>query len=780
MLALALFSACGSGDSALSEYQMATSPAQRATLVVLDGLDDRPLAGVRVAARDGTRLGETDASGACELRATEEQGRAWFHLEKPGFAHGVATPLWAPVMEAGLAPLVTLHGRVLAADTGEAVPGARVSLPRVQCSCPTVEVRADAAGRYELAVDPFDLQLASLSVAAAGFAHNPSRPRLESARWMPRQHDLEIQRGVELVGRAVDLETGRGVRAEVEGLPTAEDGSFALRVFPERGFAELVLRAEGHCALYARIPEAELARAEPWRFPLARGTALEGVVRDEAGRGRAGIEVHVYGHALAPDSRDLDDPERAPELAALPPGWRLELDSRTPGEPPTTTTDAGGRFRFDGLPPWSRSLRLSAYDGNFRGCDQDPGPLAGPGAATRVELALGPERYPELAEITGKIRVNGFEGELPGEIAWKGRTRAGRASTHGELRLAVESGEVALRVALDDFPAPTSGSEIVLVHRGGFLQRDLDVRVPARPIRGRVRFEDGPAVRIRVSASGQSPRSVGGPPVRCLAAEVRTDSEGRFRFDAPDLGQPYEITVHLGEGGRVLEAWPGGDELDVELRRPAVLVLRATEATSGRALTPREVQFWWKAADSAELRRMRLEWSHHPPEDEGWHRVLVPNGALELEVWPDPDATLMPARARRVLATPGGEPTQVVLALQPGLELHLGLDPSSGPFPRGHVLLLLEEAARDAVRTPLPDPDGECGPSGPPYEIVSTQPFLMRELRFHETGTALARGLEPGRYVLRAFPADLVLEPETIQLEASTTAPVLVRWKPTR
>jgi hypothetical protein len=225
----------------------------------------------------------------------------------------------------------------------------------------------------------------------------------------------------------------------------------------------------------------------------------------------------------------------------------------------------------------------------------------------------------------------------------------------------------------------------------------------------------------------------------------------------------------------VLEAWPGGDELDVELRRPAVLVLRATEATSGRALTLSEVRFWWKAADSAELRWMQLDWTP-PPPDEGWHRVLVPNGALELEVWPDPASTLMPARARRVLATPGGEPTQVVLALQPGLEVHFGLDPSAGPF-RGHVLLLLEEAARDAVRTPLPRQDGGCGPS-PLYEVVSTQPFLMRELRFDETGTALARGLEPGRYVLRAFPADLVLEPETIQLEASTTPPVLVRWKP--
>ncbi|HEX6884568.1 MAG TPA: carboxypeptidase-like regulatory domain-containing protein [Planctomycetota bacterium] len=767
MLALALLSACGPGDSA-------PRPSAPATLVVLDGLDDRPLAGVRIAARDGTPLGETDASGACELPATEEQDRAWFHLEKPGFGHGVAHSRWATVMEVVLVPLVTLHGRVLAADSGEAVPGARVSLPRMQCSCPVAETRADAAGRYELAVDPFDLQLSSLSVDAPGFAPSKPRPRLESAHWMPRQLDLEIQRGVELAGRAVDLETGRGLLAEVAGHPTAQDGSFTLRVLPERGFAELVVRAEGHCALYASIPEAELARAEPWRFPLARGTALEGVVRDEAGRGLVGIEVNLYGHALAPEARTLEESERARELAALPPGWRLELDSRAPWEPPSTTTDAGGRFRFEGLPPWSRSLRLSAHDGAFRGCEQEIGPLAGPGAATRVELALGSERYPERAEITGRIRVNGFEGELPGELAWKGRTRAGRASTRGALRLAVESGEVALRVALDDFPAPTSGNEVVLVHRGGFLERDLDVRVPARPIQGRVRFEDGPAVRVRVSARGQSPRSVGEAP-RWLAADVRTDSEGRFRFDAPDLGQPYEVTVHVGEGGRVLEVWPGDDELDIELRRPAVLALRATEAASGRALTPREVHFWWKVAGSAELRHVQLDWA---PVDEGWHRVLVPNGALELEVWPAPDSMLMPARGRHVLAQPGSEPTEVAIALQPGLALHLGLDPSSGPFPLGHALLLLEEADRDAVRTPLRDLDG-CGPRCP-YEVVSTQPFLMRELRLDTTGTAVVHGLEPGRYVLRAFPADLVLEPETIQLEASTTAPVLVRWQKAR
>lgn len=770
--ALAFLAAGCSRDSA------PTSPeAERATLVVLDALDDRPLAGVRVTARDGTLLGETDASGACALLAREEHGRVVVHLEKPGFDHDVANPASAPEMVVSLARLRTIRGRVLAADDGAHVPGARLALQRLLCAtCPPVEAVADAEGRYELAAGETALALAKVAIVAAGFARN----ELELSERSQSEHDFELRRGIELRGRVVAFENGQGLRAEVEGVATDEDGSFAVRVLPVQGFAEFSARADSRCALFARIPEAELDRHEPLRLSLARGTVLEGVVRDEAGLVVSGIEVHVYGHALDPGARKAAEEVHARELAELPAGWRFELDSRTPWDPPTATTDIEGRFRFDGLPPWSSALQISAYDGRFRGCESTLGMLAGPGATMRVELVLGPERPPERVEVRGKIRVNGFEGEFPGVIGWKGRTREGASSTRGEVHLSVEGGEVAFSLALDDFPVLQSGSEVVRELDGGFQPRDFDVRVSARPIAGRVRFEDGPAARVRVSASCR----VGAlfeKPVRWLTAELHTDAEGRFRFDAPDVGHPYEITAHLGEGGRTLEALPGEDELDFTLRRPATLFLRATEASSGRVLSPMEVRFWWKLPESAELRPVAWGFASHPVI-EGRLPIQVPNGALELEAWASGD-TLVPGRGRRVLAALG-EPTRVEFALEPGLELRLRMDESNGALPAGHALLLIEEAARDFVRAPTPKVrlpgevyETECGPSGPPYELATTQPFVLRVLAFDATGSALARALAPGLHVLRVFPADLVLEPDVIDVAAGGALERTVRWR---
>ena len=54
------------------------------------------------------------------------------HLEKPGFDHDVANPASAPEMVVSLARLRTIRGRVLAADDGAHVPGARLALQRLK------------------------------------------------------------------------------------------------------------------------------------------------------------------------------------------------------------------------------------------------------------------------------------------------------------------------------------------------------------------------------------------------------------------------------------------------------------------------------------------------------------------------------------------------------------------------------------------------------------------------------------------------------------------------
>lgn len=744
--------------------------AESATLIVLDASRETPLAGVRVTTPDH-RVVETDETGACRLLAGQVNGRIQLHLEKPGYGHGVESVAWAPEMEAYLAPLLELRGRVLAEDTGAPVSGARLTLERVVLceTCALETAVSDRDGHYELIAGGIGLQLGKVSVAAAGFARSTVAPQ-KSFGVAPREHDFVLRRGLELTGRVVDFETGEGLAgAEVDGFPADESGSFVVRVLPEQGFVELSVRADGYCRLWARIAQAEVERHESFRFPLARGVALEGTVRDAASRPLAGIEVQVWGHALSPDSRNVADFVRPEELRDLPPGWRFELDTRTPWEPPTATTDAAGGFRFEGLPPWSRGLSLLADDGRFRYCESELATVGGPGESTRTELTLGTVHFPEQTDLAIAIRVNGFKADLPGVFSWKGRTREGRVPSRGEFQLSVEGGELALHVALDDFPGPLPGDERVITHLGGYHPYSLDLRVPAKPIAGRVRFEDGPAARVKVRALC----SVPGQPSRLLVAEVRTDADGRFHFDAPDLGRPYEVSVLLGEAGRTVEVVPGGEELAFALRRPGMIHLGATDPASGRWLLSHDVTFWWKVSGEAELHRVR-PWELQPT-DEGLLRVRVPNGELQIEAWPRSEE-FRPSRGRRVRVPVEGEPTRVEFALERGIELSLRLDEAGGPLPTTWAWLLLEESARDAVREFHSD---NCGPS-PPYEFVGTQPFVFRRVSFDPAGAAVVRGLSPGPHCLRAFPSGLWIEPETIQVSETPSGPVVVRWQRTR
>jgi len=226
----------------------------------------------------------------------------------------------------------------------------------------------------------------------------------------------------------------------------------------------------------------------------------------------------------------------------------------------------------------------------------------------------------------------------------------------------------------------------------------------------------------------------------------------------------------------MLEAAPGEPELDFALRRPAVLLLRALDARSGRTLDPREVEFWWKEEGHAELRRVDWGWARQPV-DEDWTRILVPNGALELEAWPS-SGELCPVRGRKVKAALDDEPARVEFALGPGVELRLQRDAASGALPRGHALVLLEESARDAVRSPVrrAGDEFECGP-GPLYESASTQPFVLRQVVFDPAGSAVVRALSPGRHCLRVFPADLALEPDVFDVAEAGANEFTVRWR---
>jgi hypothetical protein len=277
-------------------------------------------------------------------------------------------------MEAYLGPLIELRGRVLA-EAGTPVSGARLTLERVQCeSCApatAVSVSTDAT------CSPRATSICSSArspVAAPGFARTTAPA--DELRGRAARARLRLRRGLELTGRVVDFETGEVWPGGGRRIPRRPKRKLRRARPADAGLRRAPVRADGRCRLWARIPSAEVEGHAPVRFPLARGTALEGTLRDAEGRAVAGVEVRVAGPALDPGARNAPDAERPEPLRALPAGWRFELDSDAPWNP--VRTDEAGRFRFEGLPPWSR-LGLVADDGRSRYCELELEPWAGPG-----------------------------------------------------------------------------------------------------------------------------------------------------------------------------------------------------------------------------------------------------------------------------------------------------------------------------------------------------------------------------------------------------------------
>lgn len=367
---------------------------------------------------------QTDAEGS--FRITDVMpGPVGLVAQAPGWQAGTVADLDLKPgeekrgVEIVLSPAAVLEGRVLS-PSGRALPGAEVHLPPEGMRRSGYHrAGTDGDGRYVLD----SLPPGQLTVEATHPDHGTARRQVE-LRVGDNSLDITLEGGSEVSGRVID-ETGAPVAGAqvILGTPdvfqvlratTQSDGSFRLAAVADgsylaraikEGFAQaervpvnvdgssvpgIELRLSRGGVIVGRITGIELSelsrvqllawggrglaaggRVEPdgsyridhvkegeWRVRAELpGTGLyaEGVARLEPGASEARLDLEM--------ERGLELTGRVRRNGAPVSGEPLLLDGpqRTIGE-----TDAGGRFRFQGLPPGLYSLRLGDRSGGQR------------------------------------------------------------------------------------------------------------------------------------------------------------------------------------------------------------------------------------------------------------------------------------------------------------------------------------------------------------------------------------------------------------------------------
>jgi hypothetical protein len=215
-----------------------------------------------------------------------------------------------------------LTGRVLAADTGQAVAGAVLALQHFACEgCEPERCVTGADGSYELSSVPLRFP-ARLEVRAGGFA--PALRVFELRGDGPvTVQDIRIVRGLELAGRVEDWTSGAGIpRAEVGELVADAEGRFHGRILakPATGRTSIAVRAPGYATLEIAL---DAPHEEELVLRLPRLAVLEGRVTDVGGQPIR--DAHLSFQAAGPSEEPALE-ETSP-LYELPEGWSYSTDS---------------------------------------------------------------------------------------------------------------------------------------------------------------------------------------------------------------------------------------------------------------------------------------------------------------------------------------------------------------------------------------------------------------------------------------------------------------------
>lgn len=260
----------------------------------------------------------------------------------------------------------TMTGTITDAATGAAIAGAAIGEGWVLHK----RVPTDARGEYTLR-GRGSAGYGDVHVTAPGYARRSFRDLALATD--PLRLDVELERGVDIVGRVVD-ESGEplggayvaaiGVRDNtIPWQPTrsAPDGTFVCSGFPRGLDGVLMVRCYGHASAVWFLPRpAGDGQIDFGTVKLRPPALVRGVVRDDAGQPVAGAVVALRGV-------NAD----AATLAVAPAAWGFLANYAGARQ---SRTDAAGAFAFGDVSP-------GRYELTF---DNEPG-----APITAVEVAAG-------------------------------------------------------------------------------------------------------------------------------------------------------------------------------------------------------------------------------------------------------------------------------------------------------------------------------------------------------------------------------------------------------
>ncbi len=740
------------------------APAVRARVV--DAGTGDPVRGARVAWSQGERsgTGSTDADGALGLPLDLLGPRVELRVDSQGYVALERTVEVERELELQLRAPARLSGRVLAADTGVPVAGARLV---VRSPGTRAESASDARGAYALEGVPRGAPL-RVEVVADGFPARAFRLRIEAGAAEARR-DLELVHGLRFRGRVVDRDTGAPIPDATltsgwieSDVRTADaSGAFDLeyRADPRAGAPWVRVDAPGHCSLVVHLPDEPRADVA---LPLVRPGWIEGVVRDERGAPVPGAKVTFLGLRRAgtvSPAREGDAPWPRPWRYATP-----ELEA--------VTADSDGRFRSPPIPragPRTAAGAKSA-SGECRLRVEAPGfvrgdatarvPATDETVAVEVELA----RAPAAASVRGTVTLNGVP--CPGALQWKAGGERGRVQVpHGEL-------------ALDDLPpGPATftflpfGRVRGAAERVGGLRRELELAAgrearldlelvsPLGEVRGRVATLGGEALageRV-VAALGDA------------AYETRSDASGTYWLELPDLGEPWTLVCRPGAQQERRTGVAPGAVVDFVFPTYADVRVRARDARTGVAVEGLRIA-WTPAGDAGSPARFGAPRDVRVtgPHTDGWSTAGLPVGRVDLRV-----------EARGYLATTLRDVDVFGRGATPELEVDLArwatvdvaLADGVPPLPRGTFLFLVEEERWPELRFD-PRPGGPV----PTFDGRDENDAARRAVRLGADGRARVSGVGEGVLRFKTIGADVVIEPAVVVLPRVEPGPVRVRW----
>jgi hypothetical protein len=699
--------------------------------------------------------GSTGPDGACSMPRPPAGSTIQLSVTDEGcFPVHLERSFWQD-LTVTVHPLGALSGIVRDRESGAPIRGARVVAMQAKRDAEAARV-TDEGGRFEGLSVPvgctFVLTLeaseylpsAQTLVIRPEVASIPHETFLERA-WAVRFNVLDLDSGEPLADASIN-----GFRSNYEA---DEQGVILVDQLLRRGAAvhDIAVSAPGHCEVRFELRDLDQVETAAIPLRLPRSSWIEGVLLDAEGVPAVGLRVTaetsmsevetISSELLVVPQVDGAVAQAEIDLSSV---WHQSAD-----------TDEQGRFEFDGYLPDSHSVRLEVRREGQLVARRVLERLGPPGRVHRVEIRL---QEPSGANVRGQLLLHGKP--VAGSVLWQGPTLDGRidvgpdgiwSATDVELGLVTFSGSVRARGHL--LSEQDRAERQLLVEREARLECVLALEPTSALIGGRV-----------VGPSGE-PLSGAEILIQSEDRSTKTESgeQGHWSAEVPPAVGSLRVKALLAtrEGERVAHA--GDLRIDFHVAATATLRYRAVDCADGAVV---KSPWLHRRVGPDRFEHVGLP-GRDAPDSKGWRQIELPEGDHEFLVTLPGGMYQTCSRTVRLIA---GTTTELNFELEPAHRLKLRLAEGIVP-PQGHWVALLHESEWHQFQPELDGEDVSWTWTGTVQDPTANR----RVLRLESLSRTDIGGLAPGRYGLKLFPGDGILEPPWIDVPAPSGF-VEVRW----